>query len=333
MSGGQKRGIRTSMAVTFALLIAPTPLAWAQDTEPQARPRVELSLRSWLFTAGETKWSHDASGLDPRLGNPTSKLTYKDNDTHIIELAGRVNFARRWFVQGDVGFSTSFNRGLTIDDDYTAVGGQQLFSRTHSDVTGSGTQYVNLDVGLRAAEFPGSRGYLDVFGGIQYWRTEYQATGVRQVVCAPSGIPGVSCTPNLNLPGVLAITNTTHWISPHVGVKTEYRFSRRFSVEFKGSLSPVNVVLNDDVHHLRNDLQQNPSFSMIGVGFAGQGEVSVKVALLRNVWLTAGYRGWYNRTYAGTLKAHPIGAPSESVPLKELQTFRHGTTLGLTAAF
>lgn len=322
------------VSALVVLALNPVSMGWAEQQESPPGPRVELSIRSWMFTSGETKWSHNASGIVPQLGNPTSQLTYKDNNTHIIELAARVNFARRWYVQGDLGFSVALNRGQLVDDDYTAVGGQRLFSQTNSDVTGSGTQYVNLDIGYRAVEFPGSRGHLDVFGGLQYWRTEYEATGVQQVFCAPSGIPGLACNPNTNIQGVLAITNTTQWITPlHVGFDTEYRMTRRVSVDLKASISPASIVYNEDIHHLRPDLQQNPSFSMWGVGVSANADASLKVMLTRKVALTGGYRIWWNRTYTGTLETHPVGAASESVPLTELQTFRHGATLGLTAFF
>lgn len=308
--------------------------ALAAESEAPSRPKVEFTLGSWLFTTGQTVWSHNASGLDPRLGNPTSKLTYKDNNTHILELGARVNLTQRLYVQGDFGASVALNRGSLIDDDYSAVGGQHLWSRTSSDITGSGTQYVNLNVGYRVKEFEGNRGFVDIFGGLQYWRTKYEATGVQQVVCTPSGIPGVACTPNLNLTGVVAITNTTHWITPtNVGLQTEYRFNRRVSVGFKGSVSPLSVVYNEDVHHLRSDLQQNPSFSMLGLGFATNGEATVKVALAQNLWIAGGYRGWLNQAYTGTWKNYPVGSPSDTAPLKEFQTFRHGATLALTAAF
>jgi hypothetical protein len=230
--------------------------------------------------------------------------------------------------------SVAFNHGSLVDDDYTAVGGQRLWSQTSSNVTGSGTQYVNLNVGYRALEFSESRGYFDVFGGFQYWRTEYQATGVFQVVCTPSGIPGVSCTPNTNMPGVLAITNTTHWITPlNLGLQTEYRFTQRVNIEFKGSVSPLSVLYNEDVHYLRADLQQNPSFSMTGLGFAANGEVAITFALIRNLWFTGGYRGWLNETYTGTWKNYPVGSASSTAPLTQFQTFRHGPTVGLTAVF
>ena len=328
------RWTRSCVAILGVVVVVPCLSAQASEGETESRPRVEMSLRSWMFTNGETKWSHNASGLDPRLGNPTSKLTYKDNNTHIMELAARVNLSRRWFIQGDFGFSTSLDHGLLVDDDYTAVGGQRLFSQTHSDISGSGTQYVNLNVGYRVKEFQDYRGYLDVFGGFQYWRTEYQATGVRQVVCTSSGIPGISCAPGTNLSGVLAITNTTHWITPlHVGMDIEYRLARPLSINFKGSLSPISVVYNEDVHHLRSDLQQNPSFSMYGLGMSANADASLKFMLTRHLALTAGYRVWWNRTYTGTWENHPVGSSSDTAPLTEFQTIRHGATVGLTASF
>lgn len=309
--------------------------ALAEEEPSDNSPRMEFSLRSWMFTTGETKWSHNASGLDSRLGNPTSKLTYKDNDTHIIELTGRLNFAGRWYAQGDIGFSVKFDRGIAIDDDFSSVGGQHLWSKSHSDITGSGTQYVNLNVAYRAKEFGEHRGHLDLFGGVQYWRTQYEATGVRQIVCTSSGIPGVTCNPaGSNLVGVLAITNTTHWITPiQVGADIEYRIIKPLSVTFKGSFSPASVVYNEDVHHLRSDLQQDPSFSMWGVGVGANGEAGLKIILSRHFALTGGYRVWWNRTYAGTWENHPVGVSSDQVPLKEFQTIRHGALVGLTGSF
>ena len=152
------------MFVLCLLLPVPAPAAEPAGAEAEKMPRVELSLRSWMFTSGETKWSHNASGLDARLGNPTSQLTYKDNDTQIMELGAKINLARRWYLRADVGFSVDFDRGTLIDDDYLA--GQRLFSRTSSNITGNGTWYVNGDVGYRAVELGNGRGYVDMFGGI-----------------------------------------------------------------------------------------------------------------------------------------------------------------------
>jgi outer membrane protease len=316
-------------------LAAPSTEVWANDTEP-ARPRFEFALNSWLFTNGETKWSHDASGLDPQLGNPTSKLTYKDNNTHILELSGKFNFDRRWFVRLDGGFSVAFHRGTLTDEDFTSVGGQHLFSETTSNITGSGTQYVNADLGYRLLDYPGNRGNLDVFFGYQYWRTKYEASGITQVVCTPSGIPGVACNPagTVSNQGQVVISNTTQWNSLRVGVQTEYRLTRRFSVNGKLAFIPVSYLVNDDIHHLRTDLQQDPSFYMSGYGIGTDVEAGARFMIARGWFLNAGYRFWWNRVVLDeNWKVYPVGEPSASAPLKEFQTMRHGVTLGISHTF
>src|SRR6185312_3130383 len=223
------RQIQTQLCLIIALLLLITSAVptWGQDSDHQVQPRVELSVRSWLFTAGETQWSHDASGLDPLLGDPTSKLTYKDNDTHLVGLGAKVHVNRRLFLDGEFGFSVDFDRGSLVDDDYLA--GQRLFSRTSSDITGKGTWYVQANAGYRAVEFPNGRGHFDVLAGLQYWRTTYEATGFSRIVCDSSVI---SCNPPAsNLP---AIKNTTHWITPlHVGGQLEYRVTQRVSTNIK----------------------------------------------------------------------------------------------------
>jgi Omptin family len=309
--------------IALLLLFAPVASSWGQDSNLDARPRLELSLRSWLFTAGETQWSHDASGLDSTLGDPTSKLKYKDNDTHLVGLGAKVYLNRRLFLDGEFGLSVDFDRGNLIDEDYFV--GQRLFSRTSSDVTGKGTWYVGGNVGYRAVEFQNDRGHLDVLVGFQYWRTTYEAKGF---VCDSSVL---TCNPS-TLP---AIKNTTHWITPlQIGGQLEYRIVPRVSANIKMLFSPASVVYNEDIHFQRSDLQQDPSFSMWGVGLGASAEPSISVMLTRHLTLTGGYRIMWNRTYYyGRWENHPVGAGSETVPLTEFQTLRHGATVSLTASF
>jgi hypothetical protein len=318
---------RLCSAITFLLLMIPAVSALGQDPEPQVRPRVELSVKSWLFTAGETQWSQDASGLDPQLGDPTSRLTYKDNDTHIMDFSAKLHLTRQLHLHGNVGFSVDFDRGALTDDDYLA--GQQLFSRTSSNLTGKGTWYVIGDVGVRAAEFPNGRGHLDLLAGFQYWQTTYEATGFSRIVCDSSVI---SCNPPSS--AFPAIKNTAHWITPlHVGGYLEYRVMQRVSATFRMTLSPASVVYNEDIHFLRGDLQQDPSFSMLGVGFGAAVEPSISIMLTRYLSLTGGYRVMWNRTYYGTWENHPIGSESVTAPLNEFQTLRHGVIVGLIGSF
>jgi len=322
VTGARQLRSRVWFVIALAVWTVPTTLAWGQEPEPQTRPRVELSLRSWLFTAGETQWSHDASGLDSTLGDPTSKLKYKDNDTHLVGLGAKVYLNRRLFLDGEFGLSVDFDRGNLIDEDYFV--GQRLFSRTSSDVTGKGTWYFGGNVGYRAVEFQNDRGYLDVLAGFQYWRTTYEAKGFvcdsSVLTCAPSTLP--------------AIKNTTHWITPlQIGGQLEYHLMPRVSANLKMLFSPASLVLNDDIHFQRDDLEQDPSFSMWGVGLGASAEPSISVMLTRHLTLTGGYRIMWNRTYYGRWKNHPVGSGSDTAPLTEFQTLRHGAIVALTASF
>jgi len=314
-------------AIVLLLLLAPVASSWGQDSNLDVRPRVELSFRSWLFTAGETQWSHDASGLDSTLGDPTSKLKYKDNDTHLVGLGAKVHLNRRLFLEGEFGLSVDFDRGALIDDDYLA--GQRLFSRTSSNVTGKGTWYFGGNVGYRAVELQNNRGHLDLLAGFQYWRTTYEATGIHRIVCDSSVL---TCgTPSPTLP---AIKNTTHWITPlQVGGQFEYRVMPRVSANVKMLFSPASVVFNEDVHFQRSDLEQDPSFSMWGVGLSATVEPTIKIMLSRHLALVGGYRVMWSRAYYGRWEVHGLGTGSETAPLTEFQTFRHGATVALTASF
>lgn len=318
------RGVKTlgCSIVALLLLFAPVVSSWGQELNPDVRPRVELALKSWFFTAGETQWSHDASGLDSTLGDPTSKLKYTDNDTHLVGLGAKVHLNRRLFLDGEFGFSVDFDRGNLIDEDYFV--GQRLFSRTSSDVTGKGTWYLSGNVGYRAVDLPNDRGHLDVLAGFQYWRTTYEAKGF---VCDSSVL---TCDPS-SLP---AVKNTTHWITPlQIGGQLEYRIVPRVNANIKMLFSPASVAYNEDIHFQRSGLEQDPSFSMWGVGLGASVEPSISVMLTRHLTLTGGYRVMWNRTYYGRWRNHPVGSGSDTAPLTEFQTLRHGAIVALTASF
>ncbi len=72
---------------------------------------------------------------------------------------------------------------------------------------------------------------------------------------------------------------------------------------------------------------------MYGIGVGGSAEPMVTFMLTRNLAITVGYRVWWNRTYTGICEAHLVGRDSQSAPLIEFQSIRHGATVGLTASF
>jgi hypothetical protein len=293
-------------------------------------PKVELSAGTWI-SVGDTRWAHNASSI-AGLGNPTSKLTYKDVGTNVIDLTGKFWFSPRVFGRLNGGFA-DIGGGRLTDDDYGS--GQRLFSRTFSNIAGNNMYYINADLGGRVKEFAYHRGYLDIFGGYQYWHTEYQAVGIEQVVCDPGAIPGLTCAAagTSSNQGETVITNTTNWHSIRVGASTEYRLTRRLSVLGTLALIPISVLENKDVHHLRGDLQQNPSFSMTGYGVGADVDVGARFMITNNFAANLGYRLYYNRAFSGDLTIHPAVGSSESFPLTQFESLRHGFTAGLSLIF
>ena len=129
------------------------------------------------------------------------------------------------------------------------------------------------------------------------------------------------------------ITNTTNWHSIRVGASTEYRLTRRFSVLGTLALIPISVLDNKDVHRLRGDLQQNPSFSMTGYGVGADADVGARFMITNNLAANLGYRLYYNRAFSGDLTVHPAVGSSESFPLTQFESLRHGFTAGLSLIF
>ncbi|MDP1769001.1 MAG: hypothetical protein Q8L74_09390 [Nitrospirota bacterium] len=316
-----------------AMSIATVSVGAGEELVQESRPKVEFSAGTWI-SVGETKWAHNASSV-AGLGNPTSKLTYKDVGTNVIDLAGKFWFSPRVFGRLNVGIA-DIGGGRLTDDDYGS--GQRLFSKTTSNISGNNMYYINADLGGRVKEFANHRGYLDLFGGYQYWHTEYQAVGIGQVVCNPSAIPGLTCAAagTSSNQGQTVITNTTNWHSIRLGASTEYRLTRRLSLVGTAAFIPVSIVENKDIHHLRTSgvgaLQQNPSISMLGFGIGADADVGVKFMFTKNVGLNIGYRVWWNRTLDGNVTFHGVSGASE-YPLTQFESIRHGLTAGLNITF
>lgn len=330
MSGGLRRRRRLlSGMVCLAGLLTVMP-AMAQEAPPEPKVQFKAGITGWVLGQGYTTWNHDSS-----------RLTYKDVGANIVEFSGQATFAKRWFVRANYG-TGSIGGGRLIDDDFDNPNGP-VISRTYSDIKGNDTWYVNGDVGATLVYFPNHRGSFGVFTGFQYWRQQYQATGVGQVICTDLSF----CNPagTVSNQGVTAITNTTTWTSWKLGVESEYRFTRRFSIEGRAAFIPFTNLNNDDVHHLRTTnvpiapgvvlpaLRQDPSFKMTGNGIGADLEASASYMILPRLFASLGYRFWWNRVADGTVTLHTVNFGSSSFKLNEFQTYRHGMTLGLNYVF
>ena len=164
-----------SLAVLVVGVLVLVSGGFAQESPPTLQRRVDLTLGTWI-SVGDTRWSHNASsqGL---LGNPTSRLTYADHSTNIVELTAKVYLRPHFFGRLQVG-GAQIGGGRLTDDDFLAADGGNPSLRTHSDISGSGLWFVNADLGGALITFPNSRGHLDGFLGFQYWRQKHNAYGV-----------------------------------------------------------------------------------------------------------------------------------------------------------
>ena len=301
-------------------------IAVAQEPVAESRPRYDVSIGTWIST-GDTRWAHDASSL-PGLGNPTSKLVYRDVGTNVVELTGKAWLNQRWFGRVNGGFG-QVGGGRLVDEDFVSIGGQQLISQTTSNLPDDSMYYINADLGARVLEFRNRRGYIEIFGGYQYWHTKFTAQGIGEQVCNPifliCGGSEAAMRP--------VISNTTNWHSFRIGTSSEYRLTTRLSVLGTVALIPLSVLDNEDVHHLRGDLQQNPSFSMTGYGVGANVDVGARFMITKNLAANLGYRVYYNRVLDGDLTNHPVTGSSNSFPLTQFESLRHGFTAGLSLIF
>ena len=314
------------LAGTVSAQMAPTPSSL----------KVDVSLGAWI-SSGDTRWSHNASSVSP-LGNPTSKLTYTDHTANITELTVKVSARSRWFGRLNLGYA-DIGGGRLTDDDYLAQDGGNPSLRTHSDIKSSSMFYVNAEGGARILAYPHGRGALDAVIGFQYWHEEHKAFGVRQVSCSSAGATVDLGGGNFLCPvgpvgtSTLAITNVTSWYSLRTGLETEYRLTRWLGVHGAAILKPLSIFENQDTHHLRPSVFQNPSFTMLGIGVGADADVGLKLYVMKNLTVDLGYRVWWNRMVDGTWKSHLTGGGSETFPLTQFQSVRHGATFGLTASF
>ena len=325
--------------LTILCLVFAVHIAAAQDSATESRPRFDLAIGTWIST-GDTRWAHDASSSSPLLGNPSSKLIYKDVGTNVFDIAGTLWFTPQLFGRLNIGVA-GIGGGRLTDYDYLAADGGNPSSQTNSNLSGDGMWYLNADAGGRVTSFPNHRGWLDVFGGFQYWHTKYTAVDLGQVTCTSAGAntdldPVKTGTqalcPNSVSDGTTVITNTTNWYSIRLGGRSEYRLTRQLSLLGSMALLPLSIIQNDDIHHLRSDLQQNPSISMLGIGMGVDADVGAKFMFTKNVGLTVGYRVWWNRMIDGNVTFHGVGGSSE-FSLTEFQSIRQGLTAGLNFTF
>jgi hypothetical protein len=222
----------------------------------------------------------------------------------------------------------------------TSVSGAHRFSRTFSDVNGNDMWYVNLDGGYKLLNVE-SKGSLGLFIGYQYWRQAHTASGITQVECtavnptAQGRQLGIACNPpgTVSNSGRTVISNTAAWSSLKLGVEGDYRVFSRLSLAGKFAFIPYASLDNKDIHYLRTDLAQNPSFRMTGTGIGINAETTISVMIISRLYFDLGYRFWWMNMLDGQLQANESTGAVSTVALNEFSSMRQGMTFGVHYQF
>ncbi len=343
---GKPISFRVALCVLIGVSLLFSDKAYSEEVLRRSNVEIELGAKTWI-SQGNTKWSHNASTLDPRFGNPTSELDYKDVWSNVAEIDGKITLRNGMFVRGQLGYG-AISDGKLIDDDYvsaagatafgTTVSGPHRFSRTESDIDGSHLWYLNTDLGFRLLSFSGGRGSVKGFLGFQYWKEKYVAKGVKQLECTALAPSPIQCAPagTVGFVGQTVITNEVEWSSIRLGLEGGYQFTRRFSLDANAAFIPYTSLQNRDTHNLRltgPNALQDPSFTMSGTGIGANFEVNASYMIVKQLFFDLGYRYWWLQVKDGTWKNHPVNFPSETANLNEFQSIRHGVTLGLSYKF
>jgi hypothetical protein len=301
----------------LAVVIA--PLVSAQEPWPTPR-RGDLGVRYWLST-GETKISHNAQGVDPALGNPTSVLVYGNLDAHVLEVFGRENFRNNLFLKAAVGIGR-INRGVFDDEDFEV--GQVKVSHTTSSMRDGRIGYGMIDLGHQWVLREGAIS-LGVFGGFSQWTEEYNAYGATDHL----GFIGGDIDNSINV-----ISNKVRWRALRVGFSGQFIFGRaRLGIDV--AAVPYARFYNEDSHHLRAQPAGSSPFALgpvpniidEGEGFGVQSDLELRYAILRRTELGVGLRYWHLKASEGTTNFRNFS--NGETPIVDFYTVRTGVTVSL----
>jgi len=276
-------------------------LVWVPTTSLAAEEfSATVGVREW-FTTGYNEWNFSGAGI-----NVLSDLRWRGVDAFVTELYGEL-FWWRIGLLGSIGLA-DIEKGVLIDDDFALSNRRGRFSHTRSSVDDGDLVRVTVDFAGRlftwdkpllvgTASPEAAKGYLDALIGYQFWEEEYVAFGATGILdLTPFGIPIV--TDNVASRNLKVLTHEYRWHTLRLGLRTSIPLVGALSLKSHVIGSPYVDYRLEDVHHLRTDLRQDPSFSSESTDGWG---IELDAALSYLVWkglaVEAGYR--YSRIDSG----------------------------------
>lgn len=309
--------MKTSTLPVRVLAALAATAAFASQAQERLAPAEhgEFGVRYWLST-GETKRSHNAQGLDPSVGNPTSVLLFENLDANVVELFARQSFRRNWFLKAQLGIGR-INRGSFDDEDFLA--GQVKFSDTTSSIPQGSLGYGSFDVGYQWVLGPG-RATVGVFAGYGQWREQVDAFGATDHL----GFVGGDISRD-----VAVVSNAVVWKALRVGFAGSFVLGGKSRLVVDLAAVPYAEYTDEDSHHLRDDLGPVPNIILEGRGVGAQLDAELRYEILPRTELALGARYWHMKSTDGHRQLPNIPGFPE-VPVGELYTKRVGVTLGLS---
>jgi hypothetical protein len=262
--------------------------SWLQRLGWLDTPSLTVGTRIW-FTQGKLGYNYALNGGGPDV---VSELLWQGQNAKIYEV--RADLVVRRFVSTLTLGWGHIGQGTLRDLDFAANSRSEIFSETLSSRTDGSVLYGSIDLGPRVFQwrYKDQIGAVDLLGGFQYWREQYTARGLF-VFISPTLPSGTTLDAN-------AVTTTATW---HI-----IRLGPRFTVPLLPRLKAVGHVFyipwtyyqNKDIHHLRTDLAQDPSFLDKASGGEGiQIEAGLQVRIWKALHLEGGWRYWDVRSGSG----------------------------------
>jgi hypothetical protein len=306
-----------------------TGRVWLDETRAtDDRPRLTFGVRLW-FTEGRSAFNFAGPSRNP---NVLSELMWQGQNTRVYEVKADLVIHR--FVSVVTLGWASIEKGTLRDQDFALSDRMAIASDTNTPQTDGFVVYGSLDVGPRLLQwkYKDMPGAVDFLVGFQFWREKYTARGLEVLVCNPAIIPcgippGGSLTAN-------AITETITWQSFRFGPRVMIPLFPRVTAVGQFFFIPWLLYDNEDIHHLRTDLAQDPSGRIKASGGKGvELEGALQVKLWRNLRLEAGYRYWDVRSGTGTKDTFVPSGIVTPVDLNQANARRQGLFFGLDWTF
>lgn len=326
------RMIVLPLAALGTLMFGP---AWAEKTPtarlpiPEAPPRrpeappytLTVSVREWI-SQGRSAHNISAPSGSP---NVISELTWRGLNSTITQVRADAVF-KRFVADLCVGYG-ALGSGTLLDQDWEGDNRTNKTAETLSSVTDGSVLTVSVDGGWRMFHWTSYDnplpGGIDLLVGYQYWRERYVGSGLHNLL-----------TDAVMFTGVTAITQTNTWQSFRLGTRAIIPLHARMAIKGSAFYIPVSRYENEDIHHLRTDLRQNPSFLTTATGGNGiQLEGSVLIRVWERLMIEAGYAYWDIRSGSGSVQALLSNGLVVVEPHNDEHTRRQGVFFGINWTF